>query len=122
MPLFTAQELGDFLREDVPDATAEIAERVVWGWLSPILGVTDRPDPVDARLFAQSLELGAIAASNPAALEGYELGQERQTFGAAQEARRQRILGEVASADGVSAGGPQGDFPPAQCWPDPIRW
>ena len=122
MPLFTAQELSDFVREDVPAATAALAERVVWGWLSPILKTDTPPDPVGVTLFGQALELGAIAASNPTALADYQLGQESQTFGEAQETRRRRILAEVVTADGGTANGPQGSFPPPDPWPDSYGW
>jgi hypothetical protein len=45
-PLFSAQDLTSWLRQPVSDDAADVVERVVWGWLKPLLtsqGITERP-------------------------------------------------------------------------------
>jgi len=118
LPLFSAQELADFIQRPVSDAAGAAAERVVWGWLSPLLGLTQRPMEVPAQVFSWAIELGAIAYENPSGLSQYHLGAERLYFSAE---RRDEILREVGDSSQSSAGAPRGSFPPAQCWPDPPR-
>ncbi|MGI8682068.1 MAG: hypothetical protein ACR2JO_08055 [Mycobacteriales bacterium] len=116
--LFTAAELSDFLHGPVTPEAAVSVERVVWGWLKPVLGVSARPDPVPAEVWSWAIELGAIAHENPAGLTLYQLGTERSQFSAE---RRGAILAE-ASDEGVSgSGSPRGSFPPPLAWPDPIQ-
>lgn len=96
---------------------AGVLERIVWGWLKPVLGLTDRPDTISDELFSQAIELGAIAHENPSGLSSYQLGAER--YGYSSE-RRDAILesaGTGGSATGVPA--PTGSFPPARSYPDP---
>ena len=119
MTLFTELDLKNLTGREVTQAQAETAERIVWGWLSPVLNLTDRPDPVPDAVFSWAVELGAIAVENPAGLESYQLGQER--FGYSAE-RRREILAEAADGGVPGSGGrPQGSFPPACGWPDPAR-
>lgn len=123
MPLFTAKELGDFIREPVDDAAAIQVEKVAWGWLTGPLGLTERPTAVGAQLYAWALELGAIALENPSGLSSYQLGAEQRAYSAE---RRAEILAEVEAvtqraAGGVAAGSPIGSFPEPLAWPDPIR-
>ena len=119
MPLFTAPELGRFVQDDVPAETATVVERVVWGWLKPILGVEDRPLQPSEQLWAWALELGAIAYENPSGLSSYQLGAEQRSYSAE---RRVAILAEVRQAGtGASTSTPRGSFPAAPAWPDPIR-
>lgn len=120
MALFTAAELGDWLGKPVTAARATVAERVVWGWLSPILGTETQPAPVPAALFSWALELGAIAHENPAGLTTKEIGPFREQYAAE---RRAEILDEVrgstlAGGDGTALQ-PSGTFPEAPCYPDP---
>lgn len=121
--LFTATDLGNMLQCSVTDEAAAAAERLAWGWLKPVLGITteDRPDPVTAELFAWAIELGAIAYENPAGLSAYQLGDERSQFSAE---RRNEILATAAAGGKVTSSGvpsPRGSFPAPECWPDPIR-
>lgn len=117
--LFTAAQLGDTLGFTVTTARAAAVEAIVWGWLKPVLGVTERPDPVTPELFSWAVELGAIAHENPSGLSYYQLGEERRGFSAE---RRQQVLAEAADG-GVpgAASRPRGCFPTAQDWPDPLR-
>ena len=107
----------------VDGVTAEEAtavERIVWGWLKPILKVTERPDPVSDELFAAALELGVIYRSNPEGLSEYSLESERSKY---SSNRRDEILGEVAGG-GTTIGGvpsPLGNFPTARSYPDPVE-
>jgi hypothetical protein len=119
--LFSADELGDFLHCSVTVAAATSVERVVWGWLKPVLGLTERPDPVSEELFSWAIELGAIAHENPSGLSRYQLADEMQWYSAE---RRNQILDEAGS--GGTPGGvpkPRGNFPTEECpsWPDPAR-
>lgn len=117
--LFTAGDLTPLIGRTPTSEQAVSAERIVWGWLAPILGVTTRPDPVPAEVFSWAVELGAIHIENPTGLMSYQLGAERLQFSGE---RRAEILGEVA-AGGVPGGGtkPRGSFPDACGWPDPAR-
>ena len=123
--LFTAADLTHAVREFVSDDDAALAERMAWGWLSPILGLEARPDEVTDQLFGWALELGAIYAENPTGLAAYQLGEERRQY---STARRNEILEEVArSVDGATSGAaaaglPRGRFPKANGYPDPIRY
>lgn len=121
--LFTAADLGNMLQCSVTDEAAAAAEKLAWGWLKPVLGITTdtRPDTVPAELFAWAIELGAIAYENPSGLSAYQLGDERSQFSAE---RRQEILATAAAGGKVASSGvptPRGSFPPADPWPDPIR-
>lgn len=121
--LFSPQDLRDWLRAPVTPEAAAIAEKVVWGWLRPVLGIAERPITVPAEVFSWAVELGAIAHENPTGLEYYQLGPERQGYSVE---RRNQILRDAESYagtinGGTSPGGPQGCFPPAQPWPDAAR-
>lgn len=114
--LFTAGELGDWLGIMVSDARATVAERVVWGWLQPVLGAEDRPDEISDQLFSWAIELGAIAHENPAGLSSQQLGTSQRGF---SSERRTEILADVAG-EGSSGGlRPRGSFPAACAYPDP---
>lgn len=111
--------------ETVTVASHASAEQQVWGWLAPILKLDVRPPSLTPQMAAIALELGYLAHSNPAgALESYSLGQERFDFAVG---RRTDLLDEAREAIGgpsaTSSEGPQGSFPSAPSWPDPIeRW
>jgi hypothetical protein len=118
--LFTAGDLGEWLGRTVGNGKATMVERVVWGWLKPVLGAETRPDPVPAEVFSWAVELGAIAHENPAGLSSKELGPGKAAFSAE---RRAEILRDAdAYGGGTSALSPQGSFPPAPVYPDPARW
>lgn len=121
MALFTADDLNALPEiSGVTDSEATAVEAVVWGWLSPILGLTDRPDPVSPQLFAWALELGAIFRTNPAGLEELKRGPFEEQYGD----RRDEIL-RVAAGGGTTAPGtppsPVGSFPKARAYPDPAE-
>ena len=119
--LFSDRDLSDYLRKPVSLASALSVERVVWGWLSPALELTERPDPVPDAVFSWALELAAIAYENPSGLSSYQLGAEQ--FGFSAE-RRAEILAE-AGGGRVTPGSPAaplGSFPEAIGWPDPARY
>lgn len=119
--LFTAAQLGDWIGGTVEPARAVMAEQVVWGWLQPVLGLTERPTETQANLFSWALELGAIAYENPTGLASYQLGEERSQYSAE---RRDAVLA-TAAAGGVNPAGstasPRGSFPLAEPWADPLR-
>lgn len=123
-PLFTAADLKTPLGRTVSDDDAKHAERIVWGWLHPILG-GERPQDPAAEVYSWAVELGAIYLENPTGLSSYQLSQERVQYSAE---RRNHILEEArtvtaqAGADtGTAAGGPRGSFPAAPGYPDPAR-
>lgn len=110
--LFTAADLNALPGiSGVTDEQATMVERIVWGWLRPVLGVQDRPDSISPELFSWAIELGAIAQENPAGLSSYQLGQER--YGYSSE-RRAEILAGAAGGGQASTGAPAplGSFPP----------
>lgn len=117
-PLFTGSELADFLHKDVGDREAVTAERVVWGWIKPLLKLDDRPDPVPDELFSWAIELGAIAFENPTG----RAGQANGPFSVQYGTRRDEILQAIKQST-LTTGGqlPKGNFPPPICYPDPIR-
>lgn len=122
MALFSPVELGDWLELGGPADTERhtVVERVVWGWLKPILGLTERPDPVPDEVFSWAIELGAIAHENPDGRTAYQLGNERSQY---SWERRNAILAEASNA-GQPAGStasPSGRFPKPCPWPDPPR-
>ena len=119
-PLFTADELTHWLGELVGDVVVEtdhavMLERVVWGWLKPVLKLAERPDPLPDEVFAWAIELAAIAHQNPAGLNSAQLGDRQQNFSAE---RRTAILAEAA-ATGSPAPKPRGRFGKAKPYPDP---
>lgn len=122
--LFDASDLTNLLGYPVPEEKAQVAERIVWGWLRPILGVEHQPQLAAPELFSWAVELGAIVVENPAGLTAYQLGEERFAYSAE---RRGEILAEVSSSalaadidgDGVTGVTPRGSFPAASDWPDP---
>lgn len=117
-PLFTSKDLGEWLQRDVIDESATVAERVVWGWLRPILEVDTRPEEPSAELFSWAIELGGIAYVNPDGLSRYQLEDELSEY--SSEAR-DAILRTAASGGAVpngTAAQPLGCFPPAL--PDPF--
>lgn len=120
--LFTAADLNALPNiTGVTEAEATAVEAVVWGWLSPILNVTERPDPVSPQLFSWALELGAIYRANPEGLSSYSLESERSVY---SSERRDEIL-QTAAGGGTTAPGaalkPIGSFPAARAYPDPAE-
>lgn len=121
-PLFTHGDLGSWLRSPVDPDHASAVERVVWGWLRPILGVTERPADPSPELVAWAIELGAIAYSNPDGLASYALESERTQY---SSERRNELLASVANggtaptAPGAVAP-PRGCYPPINLSPDPL--
>lgn len=115
--LFTAEELAEYLGTTVTEARAYMVERIVWGWLKPVLALTDRPDPVSDEVFSWAIELAAIVHENPAGLSSQQLGPGSQTYSLE---RRQEILAEVAAGGGsiTTVHAPQGSFPDALDYPD----
>jgi hypothetical protein len=98
-----------------------MVERVVWGWLKPLLELTERPDPVSEQLFSWALELGIIFRANPEGLSAKEIGPFREQY---SSERRDEIL-RVAAGGGTTAPGaalkPSGSFPSARAYPDPAE-
>lgn len=119
-PLFDAQDLEDFLGgRRVATDTATSAERVVWGWLKPVLGLTSRPEEISDEVFSAAVELGAIAVTNPAGLSyEYDDDDDRRGF---QAGRRKEILDQFREVTTAAKRGPRGSFPPASAWPDPAQ-
>lgn len=116
-PLFTDADLNAL--PGVGRVTADEAamvERIVWGWLKPVLGLSERPATVPDEVFSWAIELGAIARENPAGLSSEQLGSSQRAFSAE---RRSEIL-QSASAHGSTTAGltPRGCFPPALAYPD----
>lgn len=123
MTLFTDEHLTRLLHKEVAIDDAVLVERVVWGWLRPILGWDERPAEIPPELFAWALQLGAIAHENPAGLSAKTIGPFSVQY---SEERRLAILDEVARSSlptgpSATAHEPSGDFPPAACYPDPAR-
>lgn len=115
--LFDSAALTSWLRQPVSTDAAEVVERVVWGWLRPLLQVAERPTEPSDELKAWALELGGIAYANPEGLSSYSL--ESESSGYSSE-RRDEILRTVVSGGTTPDGGvpaPTGCFPPP-C-PDP---
>jgi hypothetical protein len=112
--LFSAADLTVPLGRAVTDEEAALAERVVWGWLKPGLGLTERPDPIPDEVFSWAIELGAIYLENPSGLSSKQLGAEQMGFSAE---RRTAILAEVGEGR-LGPGSPRGSFPLARPWPD----
>jgi len=119
--LFTFEDLNALPGVDgVTEAEGTAVERIVWGWLKPVLKLTERPDPVSEELFAWALELGVIYRTNPEGLAEYSLETERSKY---STNRRAELLGEAASG-GTTIGGvpsPVGSFPSARRYPDPAE-
>lgn len=120
-PLFTDVELTAWLRQVVSSDAAEIVESVVWGWLRPLLSLTDRPTEPSDELRAWAVELGGIAYSNPEGLSSYSLESESTSY---SSERRDELL-RLAASGGVAAPGgapkPVGCFPPPRRYPDPAE-
>lgn len=127
MALFEQRELSDFVQYVVPVSQAEIAERVVDGWLKGATGLTEWPDPLPAQLFSWALELGALAVDNPTGLATRAAGDESDTY---LITRRAEILAEVRAwaaglpGSATTVARPRGSFPPPQAWPNPagVGW
>jgi hypothetical protein len=116
-PLFTATDLADLLGRPVSDERAAAVERVVWGWLKPVLDLQERPNPIPDEVLSWALELAGIAYENPSGLTEYQLGAERTYFSAE---RRAQILAEASADRGAGEGtSPRGSFPAATRYPDP---
>lgn len=119
--LFTLTDLGAWLRQDVTDQSATVVEKVVWGWLGPVLKLAERPDEVSEALFSWAVELGGIAFSNPEGLSSYQLEDEQSQY---SSERRDEILRLAAGGGVVPAGGvpsPRGSFPRGRHYPDPAE-
>lgn len=120
--LFNHADLGNWLHKPVTEDGATVAERVVWGWLRPILGVTSRPtgDARSAELLSWALELGGIAHENPAGLKAKQIGPFNEQY---SWERRTAILDEVATGGQPAAAAlaPRGRFPRPRRYPDPAE-
>lgn len=116
MPLFVSADLSNWLGKAVTEPRAEIVESVVWGWLKPALGASERPNPVPDEVFSWAIELAAIAHENPAGLSARSLGPFSEQF---SSERRDEILESVAAANpAADALSPRGSFPTALPYPD----
>src|SRR6476660_1663335 len=117
-PLFVAQDLTDWLQRPVADSQAVMAERVVWGWLRPLLALDVRPTTLTDEQAAWAIELGGIAVANPEGLVRYILENEESIY---DGTRRDEIL-RAAAGGGTTAPGsapkPRGSFPRPDCYPD----
>lgn len=119
--LFTPAELAEWLGQPVTPQRGVLVERVVWGWLKPVLKLDDRPTPVSEQLFAWAIELGGIAKVNPEGLASYELENEKSDY---SSERRDEILRAAAGGGVIPAGSvaaPVGCFPSARRYPDPAE-
>lgn len=118
-PLFAAGDLADWLHQPVSGEAAVATERVVWGWLRPLLKLDERPANPSDELISWATELGGIAYVNPEGLASYALESEKSDY---SSERRDEIL-RTAAGGGVTAPGaavsPRGSFPSAYCYPDP---
>lgn len=114
--LFEFDDLGGWLGKPVTIERATAVERVVWGWLKPILGLEARPVEISDEVFSWAIELGAIAHENPTGLTRRQMGPYEEDL---SEDRRQEILAEAARSNlGSAALQPIGDFPDACDYPD----
>lgn len=120
-PLFTATDLGAWLRQSITEEAAVVVEKVVWGWLRPLLKVEERPATPSDELVAWAIELGAIAYTNPEGLAEYRLEEEWSDY---SSERRDEILALAGSGGTAVAGSvatPTGRFPAARRYPDPAE-
>ena len=115
MTLFDENDLTEWLGKPVTQLRAASVERVVWGWLKPILDLEERPDPAPAEVFAWAIELGGIAHENPKGLTQRELGPYSEHFSAE---RRKEILDEARDAQ-PDAGA---SMKPTGCFPEPLDY
>lgn len=126
MALFTREELSHYAQD--PDLTydeAQIVERVVAGWLAHVGISIPSGDPVPAAVFSWSLELGAIANENPAALASRSVDGITDTYSRGQVDVILARARESALSTTPSATGPVGSFPAPEPYPDPAssaRW
>jgi hypothetical protein len=123
-PLFSAEDLTAWLRQPVSDDASDVVERVVWGWLKPLLtpqGITERPVSPSDELKSWAIELGAIAYANPEGLDSYSLESESSKY---SSERRDQLLRSVAGGGTTAPGAalsPVGTFPGARRYPDPAE-
>lgn len=124
MPLLTLQDVRDLVpQEDFSDGQLTVTFKLVAGWLREASGRTDVDSGtqlVDTDLlFSPALELVALVAENPTSLASRAVGPTSRTW--PQARRRDAILERVRRTYGQSAAA--GEFPDAQCWPDPaLGW
>lgn len=114
--LFGADELTGWLGKPVGPERAATVEKVVWGWIKPILGVDERPDVIPSEWFSWAIELGGIGHENPAGLTAKQIGPFNEQYSAE---RRKEILTEISNT--VAGGGSVAVFPDAVSYPDPAR-
>lgn len=119
--LFNAADLGAWLRQDVTDEAASVVERVVWGWLRPVLKLTERPDVPSEELVAWAIELGAIAYTNPEGLAEYRLEEEWSHYSGERRDEILALAGSGGTAVQGAVAAPQGRFPAARRYPDPAE-
>lgn len=112
-PLFYAWDLTSWLHKPVSDEDADMVERVVWGWLSPALGLAERPNPTGDRIFSWAIELGGIAYENPAGLSSKQMGPFADQY---SSERRAEILAEATNG-GQRVPRPRGTFPRPSVFP-----
>lgn len=134
MPLFLPDDLTEFMGRTADPTRAATVERIVWGWIKPLLGVDERPNPMPDELFAWALEIGAIKYENPTVRIAQTTGPFTVTYVANRSgsptARIAEILDAIAASPLGSGGGrPSGDFPeptrfpdPARAWEGPLQW
>lgn len=122
--LFTDADLEAHLQQTLEPATIGTARRMAAGWLSSATGLTAWPNPVPDDLWGWAVELAGLIYDNPARWSndttgGTATGYERGARDTILDAARARY-GPAASLGSGNA--PLGCFPPAQPWPDPIRY
>lgn len=109
--LFELTDLASYLqREDLDIETATRARRIASGWLRSATGLTDWPDPVADDLWSWSLELAAMAYTNPEMLYSETVGGTVSVYDRGTTGRRQAIL-DAARQVYSTAGKPLYSFP-----------
>ena len=114
MALVSQNDLQAYLKRSLSFESAAIAIRVAEGWLRSATRLTVWPNPVDAELFSWTIELAAIAWSNPEGLESLTVSSVSRTWAVT---RRNEILTAAASRYPSSTAGPQHSFPPVHAFP-----
>ena len=110
MTIVDSVDLSQWLQITVTDSTAAVAIRVAEGWLRSVVRSLPEwppPEPVPEDLWSWTLELAAIAYTNPQGQRSRTVGNDATEWGLD---RRAEILAAAANRYGIAS--PVGSFPP----------
>jgi hypothetical protein len=105
---------------NLPDQQIDMVILLVRGWLLDATELDALPDPLPEWLWAAAVELAALLASNPESLAQKTVGPTSRSW--PMSSRRDQIIGRVRRKYRSLRLAPQGSYPDAPGYPEPVSY